>query len=236
VAGLAALLAIATLTASVSASAAPVADRWAVVKSDGSLVRGKGVVSTDQLSTGLYEVAFASSVTRCVFSATIGNPGAGVPPTGTIVVAPRSGNTKAVLVITRNITGTGFVSAGFHLFVSCPDTRAPGAAQAPDPVAPALAASDRWAVVDQAGDLIHGRGAVSSTVLFGATVIVFDKNVTQCAYVAAESEWAPSEWGPGQVSVASRTRQPNGVYVRLTARDGDPHGGGVPFTLLVKCP
>src|SRR4051812_28059558 len=47
-------------------------DRTAVVNSDGTLDRGKGVVSSLKLATGQYEVIFTRNVRQCVYNATIG--------------------------------------------------------------------------------------------------------------------------------------------------------------------
>src|SRR3954470_17076146 len=47
-------------------------DRTAVVNSDGTLDRGKGVVSSLKLATGQYEVIFTRNVRQCAYNATIG--------------------------------------------------------------------------------------------------------------------------------------------------------------------
>jgi hypothetical protein len=45
---------------------------FAVVAQNGSLTRGKGVVTTERFSTGGYLVTFNQSVASCSFAATIG--------------------------------------------------------------------------------------------------------------------------------------------------------------------
>jgi hypothetical protein len=48
---------------------------WAVVASNGTLTRGKGVVSVSKFGTGQYLVTFNQSVAACSFAATIGADG-----------------------------------------------------------------------------------------------------------------------------------------------------------------
>ena len=43
---------------------------WAVVNSDGTVDRGKGVTSSSKPDTGQYEVKFNRDVSRCAYSAT----------------------------------------------------------------------------------------------------------------------------------------------------------------------
>lgn len=62
---------------------------WAVIESDGSLVRGRNVLRTAQLGTGIYEVFFTGEVSNGAFVATIGRPGIFTEPPGEITVALR---------------------------------------------------------------------------------------------------------------------------------------------------
>jgi hypothetical protein len=62
---------------------------WAVIERDGTLVRGRNVLRTDHLSTGIYEVFFTGEVSNGVFVATIGRPGIATEPAGEITVALR---------------------------------------------------------------------------------------------------------------------------------------------------
>ena len=70
------------------------------------------------LQAGAYEVIFNRNVSTCAFSAVIGNPGAGLPLAGDIVVATRAGNDNGVFVATRDNAGT-LVDRNFHLEVFC---------------------------------------------------------------------------------------------------------------------
>ncbi len=62
---------------------------WAVIERDASLVRGRNVLRTAKLGTGIYEVFFTGEVSNGAFVATIGRPGIATEPTGEITVALR---------------------------------------------------------------------------------------------------------------------------------------------------
>jgi hypothetical protein len=92
----------------------------AVVKANGDLVRGDGVVSSSQPEgTGTYQVDFTANVTNCVYVATLGEPGtSGTAPPGDITVVGRSGDPQGVFVQTANINGT-LKNRAFHIDVGC---------------------------------------------------------------------------------------------------------------------
>ena len=62
---------------------------WAVIERDASLVRGRNVLRTRKLGTGIYEVFFTGDVSNGAFVATIGRPGIATEPPGEITVALR---------------------------------------------------------------------------------------------------------------------------------------------------
>src|SRR5690349_23519034 len=62
---------------------------WAVVETDGTLVRGRNVARVARLADGVYEVVFTSDVSEGVFVATMGRPGIAAEPPGEITVALR---------------------------------------------------------------------------------------------------------------------------------------------------
>ena len=62
---------------------------WAVVERDASLVRGRNVLRTRKLDTGIYEVFFTGDVSNGAFVATIGRPGIATEPPGEITMALR---------------------------------------------------------------------------------------------------------------------------------------------------
>ncbi|MBT1511394.1 hypothetical protein KIP88_12845 [Bradyrhizobium sp. SRL28] len=62
---------------------------WAVIERDATLVRGRNVLRTRKLGTGIYEVFFTGDVSNGAFVATIGRPGIATEPPGEITVALR---------------------------------------------------------------------------------------------------------------------------------------------------
>lgn len=94
---------------------------WAVVETDGTLVRGHNVWRTAKVGTGQYEVVFTGDVSNGVYVATIGRPGIATEPSGQIGVALRcclSGveANKGVWVNTEDSNGQSSDRA-FHLVV-----------------------------------------------------------------------------------------------------------------------
>lgn len=98
-----------------------VREYWAVIERNGTLVRGRNVWRTRQLSTGVYEVVFTGDVSNGAFVATIGRPGIATEPAGEISVALRCclgspETNKGVWVDTHDSNGTPSDRA-FHLIV-----------------------------------------------------------------------------------------------------------------------
>jgi hypothetical protein len=102
---------------------------WAVVETNGTLVRGRNVAWCKKIGVGIYEVYFTGDVSNGVFNATIGRPGYATAPHGEITVALRWGpgpytpqftapgaNTKGVWVQTWDSTGNP-ADREFHLTV-----------------------------------------------------------------------------------------------------------------------
>jgi hypothetical protein len=101
----------------------PATKLWAVVESDGTLVRGSGAVSSGHAGggagSGFYEVIFNTNVRACAYVATIGNTGsAGNPVPGEIGVVGRATNVNGVFVATVNSAGAQ-ADRSFHLAVFC---------------------------------------------------------------------------------------------------------------------
>jgi hypothetical protein len=96
--------------------------KGAVVRTDGTLARSLGAVSSSLLDTGAYEVEFPQDVSNCIYNATLGEPALENPQTGEIVVGLRRGNPNAVFVGTFNSSGESS-NNGFHLTVTCPVNR-----------------------------------------------------------------------------------------------------------------
>ncbi|MFL5385424.1 MAG: hypothetical protein ACJ8GN_23125 [Longimicrobiaceae bacterium] len=94
---------------------------WAVVETDGTLVRGRNVWRTAHLGQGIYEVIFTGDVSQGVYSATIGRPGIATEPAGMVSVALRCclsspEDNKGVWVDTHD-PGGAFSDRAFHLVV-----------------------------------------------------------------------------------------------------------------------
>ncbi len=92
---------------------------WAVVERNGTLVRGRNVVSASRAPpgpVGMYQVCFTEDVTQGVYVATIGRPGIATEPAGEICVAARYGQPKCVWVDTHDSNGA-YSDRAFHLIV-----------------------------------------------------------------------------------------------------------------------
>ncbi len=93
---------------------------FAVVKSDGTLARGYGVLSSAPEGTGSYQVLFKRGVRKCAYVVTLGsNTASGPAPIGYAGVVGRNGHVNGVYVQTFNASGT-LTASGFHIIVSCP--------------------------------------------------------------------------------------------------------------------
>ena len=85
---------------------APATNLWAVVSSDGKLIRGSGVTSTSQGETkeGVYRVVFNQDVSACAFIATPAiedatNGDSTFPNPALATVGPLAGNANGVVVV-----------------------------------------------------------------------------------------------------------------------------------------
>jgi hypothetical protein len=94
-----------------------VSEFWAVVETDGSLVRGRNVTQAQKLATGTYEVLFTHNLSDGVFVATLGRPGIFTEPPGEITLALRAGsNDRGIWINTFNSNGQ-LEDRAFHLLV-----------------------------------------------------------------------------------------------------------------------
>ncbi len=94
---------------------------WAVVETNGTLVRGRNVLRSKRLATGQYEVVFIDDVSQGVYVAAIGRPGIATEPAGEIGVALRCCLTGAeanhgVWIDTHDSNGA-YADRAFHLVV-----------------------------------------------------------------------------------------------------------------------
>jgi hypothetical protein len=91
-----------------------------------------------------------------------------------------------------------------------------------------------WAVVTSLGTLSRGFRAVSaSRPQFGQYNVVFDRDVTNCAYVATTGAIGTGNVPPSLVSVAGLLSNPNGVFVEI--RDITFTVQNNSFHLVVHC-
>jgi hypothetical protein len=99
-----------------------IAQYWAVLETDGSLVRGHNVWRVARLGTGVYEVFFTNDVSAGVFVATVGRPGIFTEPPSEITLALRASGpgpefNKGVWIQTFNSSGLP-ADRAFHLLVT----------------------------------------------------------------------------------------------------------------------
>jgi hypothetical protein len=97
-------------------------------------------------------------------------------------------------------------------------------------------AQSLFAVVNSNGSLARGLGAVSSrgTGLIGNYEVIFNRDVRNCAYVATIGRFNTGVAAPGEITVASRGGNNNGVFLTLKDSAGNRRAEG--FHLVVTCP
>jgi len=98
-------------------------NNFAVVSATGSVVRhsGSNAVTAAKSATGTYNVVFKADVSKCAYTATIGDTGnaAAATPGFITVTAGTASAPNDVQVQTFDKTGAA-ADASFHLYVSCP--------------------------------------------------------------------------------------------------------------------
>jgi hypothetical protein len=77
-----------------------------------------GASSFAPIGTGVYQVTFPSDISKCVYTATVGDTPAGSPGPGIVVVTPRSNNPNAIFVRTFAPNGASQADP-FHIQVQC---------------------------------------------------------------------------------------------------------------------
>lgn len=94
-----------------------------------------------------------------------------------------------------------------------------------------------WAVVNAKGELVRGgTGTVSATALLepGDFEVVFNRNVSNCAYIATLGSPEAGATFAGMIAVATRLGNPNAVFVETFAEKGKA-AISEPFHLAVFC-
>jgi hypothetical protein len=92
---------------------------WAVVQADGTLVRGRGVVSASTPFTGIYNIIFDQNVEECSFAAMLARPADAETGPGEIDAAMLFSDPNGVYLRTHNSSGTN-TAYDFHLALTCP--------------------------------------------------------------------------------------------------------------------
>jgi len=168
------------------------------------------------LSTGTYAVTFSKNQATCAYVATPGDPGAGAVA-GPIVatVATRAGNPNALFIQTWDQTTGALSNQPFHVETYC--------------------GRQKFAVVDSIGNLSRGGHVLSSAHLgAGAYEVIFDKNVSKCAFTASVGTTGTgSVPNPGMITVAGRAGNNAGVFIRIVDRLGN--SADLPFHLALNC-
>lgn len=96
-----------------------------------------------------------------------------------------------------------------------------------------------WAVVGSDGKLARGSGVIESKEAFtGAYEVVFNRDVTQCAYEATLGDTSDGFTPPGELSVATREElshkiKPNAIFIETANSSGT--ATAAPFHLAVFC-
>ncbi|GAA0899833.1 hypothetical protein GCM10009557_75940 [Virgisporangium ochraceum] len=110
-----------------------------------------------------------------------------------------------------------------------------GSSRAAAPAAIAAPFDDpRFAVVSPNGTLVRGRNAVSAFRLAaGNYEVIFDRDIRNCAFVGTAGSTGGGNPQGGQIAVAQRSGNVNGVYVDTRDSQGFTIDRG--FHLVVVC-
>lgn len=186
------------------------------VVAGGRSVRGTNQPRVTQTGTGQWEIRFAQR-RSCAYAATIGDPGPGPAGTGLVSVGSGQQDPDAVLV---TVTDPGGAQADlpFHLMTRC---------------------SGMFAVVGADGSRDRGRGVEDvSHPTPGGYEVTFDRNVSECSYVASVGSADSTPVDPGGEVFAAGGEEPDTVRIetrRLAAADGSGEPADFPFHLQVVC-
>lgn len=91
----------------------------AVVNADGTLARGRGVLSAAAQASAIYVVIFRYNIRSCAYVATIGLSGStGFADFGEVTTVGQAGEPRGVFLTTADSAGR-YSPRGFHLVVVC---------------------------------------------------------------------------------------------------------------------
>jgi hypothetical protein len=91
-----------------------------------------------------------------------------------------------------------------------------------------------WAVVESAGKIVRGSGTVSSQAFApGVYEVIFNRDITKCAYIAVLGDPGHGVAPSGLIGVASRELNANGVFFETF--NGKEEITAHPFHVAVFC-
>ena len=141
---------------------------YAVVGYSANLVRATSGVSLTSLGTGRYDVKFPTSVSKCAYLATVGDPGSKLVFNPSGVYTGSGPNSRTVYIETKNPGGGLTAGIPFHLAVACP-----------------TAANTKIAVVKASGLPSRGSALTSSfRSSAGQYTLATSKSLSACATIA----------------------------------------------------
>ena len=141
---------------------------YAVVGYTANLVRATAGTTLTSLGTGRYHVTFPSSVKKCAYLASVGDPGNGIDTSPAGVYTGSSTNPNQVYIETKNTGGGLTAGIPFHLAVICPS-----------------AANTKIAVVNANGIPARGSALTSSfTSATGNYTLATSQALSACAAIA----------------------------------------------------
>ncbi len=141
---------------------------YAVVGYTANLVRATSGTALTSLGTGRYDVTFPTSVKKCAYLATVGDPGNALVLNPNNVYTGSASNPDTVYIETKNQGGGLSSGIPFHLAVICP-----------------TAANVKTAVAGANGIISRGSALTSSfSPATGLYTVATSQPVTSCATVA----------------------------------------------------
>jgi len=186
------------------------------VVAGGRSARGTNQPQVTQTGPGQWEIRFAER-RSCAYAATIGDPGAAQAGTGLISVGSGQQDPDAVLVTVTDPAGAQ-ADLPFHLMTRC---------------------SGMFAVVGADGSRDRSRGVEDvSHPATGSFEVQFNRNVSECSYVASVGAVDSTPVDPGGEVFAAGGDEPDTVRIetrRLAAADGSGEPADFPFHLQVVC-
>jgi hypothetical protein len=211
-----AVVAAAAFIGLVLPATAQAAKNWAVVESNGTLVRGNNIATTTRLNSGTYAITFDHNISRCGYVANPGDTAAGaVTDSAVASVARRAGNPRTVYLQTYNETTHALADEPFHLVAYCGVT-------------------SKFAVVGKGGALSRGSHALSAhRIVRGEYSVHFDRDVSNCVFTATIGATGITPvTAPGDISV-SPGNKPHNVFVATIGANGSLKN--FPFHLAAAC-